>query len=380
MGLRAFTSQLLCEQVVGRGLRRTSYEVGDDGLFDAEYVNIFGVPFTFLPHEGTGDGPPPPPPPPKTRVEPDPGRREFGITWPNVLRVEHVLRPTLTLDLGKLPTLTLDATQVVKIAELVPVVAGKPDLTRISTIELEKLGRERRLQRIVFETAADLFDQVRGADWKGNKDWLLGQLIRLVEEVLASDRIAIVPPSFGTDGLKRRIVLTLSMTRIVQHVAEALRFQNAERLEPVFDPERPIRGTGDMRPWYTGRPCERTKRSHINFCVYDSRWEAQAAHELDRSPHVSAWAKNDHLGFEILYLWKGVVAKYRPDYLVRLKGGVNLVLEVKGRDAEREQAKRRFLDEWVAAVNAHGGFGKWAWDVALEPADVPEVLERRGGA
>ncbi len=381
MGLRAFTSQLLCEQVVGRGLRRTSYEVDKEtGLFEPEYVNIFGVPFTFLPHQETGDGPPPPPPPPKTRVEPDPKKREFEITWPNVLRVEHVLKPTLALDVAKLAPLTLDATQVVKIAELAPVVAGKPDLSKVSTIELEKLARERRLQRIVFETAADVFDQVRGADWKGNKDWLLAQLIRLVEDVLASDRIAIVPPSFAADGLKRRIVLTLSMTRVVQHVAEAIRFQNAERLEPVFDPERPVRSTGDMRPWYTGRPCERTKRSHINFCVYDSRWEAQAAFELDRSPHVTAWAKNDHLGFEILYLWKGVVAKYRPDYLVRLSGGTNLVLEVKGRDAEREQAKRRFLDEWVSAVNAHGGFGKWAWDVALEPADVPAVLERRGGA
>ena len=70
MGLRAFSSQLLCEQVVGRGLRRTSYEVNEDtGLFESEYVNIFGVPFTFLPHEG-GDGPPPPPPPPKTKIEP----------------------------------------------------------------------------------------------------------------------------------------------------------------------------------------------------------------------------------------------------------------------------------------------------------------------
>ncbi|KIE18274.1 hypothetical protein DS62_12225, partial [Smithella sp. SC_K08D17] len=70
MGLRAFSSQLLCEQVVGRGLRRTSYDVGADGLFEPEYVNIFGVPFTFLPHEGGSDGPPPPPPPPKTRIEP----------------------------------------------------------------------------------------------------------------------------------------------------------------------------------------------------------------------------------------------------------------------------------------------------------------------
>ncbi len=218
---------------------------------------------------------------------------------------------------------------------------------------------------------------MRGADWRGNKDHLLAQLIRLVEDVLASDRIAIVPPSFAADELKRRIVLTLSMTKIVQHVAAAIRFQNAERLEPVFDPERPIRGTGDMRPWYTGRPCERTKRSHINFCVYDSRWEANAAYELDRSPHVAAWTKNDHLGFEILYLWKGVVAKYRPDYLIRLADGTTLVLEIKGQDTERDQAKRRFLDEWVKAVNGHGGFGRWAWDVALEPADVPAILERR---
>src|SRR6266403_4873841 len=71
MGLRAFTSQLLCEQVVGRGLRRTAYELNPEtGLFDAEYVNVFGVPFTFLPHEG-GDGPPPPPSPPKTAIQPD---------------------------------------------------------------------------------------------------------------------------------------------------------------------------------------------------------------------------------------------------------------------------------------------------------------------
>jgi len=380
MGLRAFTSQLLCEQVVGRGLRRTSYEVdAETGLFEPEYVNVFGVPFTFLPHEDVGDGPPPPAATPKTPIEPDPAKREFEITWPNVLRIEHVFRPTLTLDLAKVPPLTLNATEIVKIAELAPIVAGKPDLTKIRTIDLEQLGRERRMQRIVFETAADLFDQVRGADWKGNKEYLLAQLIALVEEALGSDRFPIVPTTFAADELKRRIVLTLSMTRIVQHVAEALRFQNAERLEPVFDPERPIRSTGDMRRWYTGRPCERTKRSHINFCVYDSGWEATAAFELDRSPHVVAWVKNDHLGFEILYLWRGVVAKYRPDYLVRLSNGTTLVLEVKGQDTERDQAKRRFLNEWVKAVNAHGGFGRWASDVALETADVAGILARHDG-
>ncbi len=99
MGLRAFSSQLLCEQVVvRRGLRRTSYDLNPDtGLFETEYVNIFGVPFTFLPHEEGGDNPPPPPKP-KTLIEPLLERAsEYEITWPNVLRIEHVYSPRLQL-------------------------------------------------------------------------------------------------------------------------------------------------------------------------------------------------------------------------------------------------------------------------------------------
>ena len=86
MGVRAFSSQLLCEQVVGRGLRRVSYDVGKNGLFKPEYVNIFGVPFTFLPHEGNGSLPPPPLP--KTRIEPVKEKLTHAITWPNVLRID----------------------------------------------------------------------------------------------------------------------------------------------------------------------------------------------------------------------------------------------------------------------------------------------------
>nr|WP_214096267.1 hypothetical protein [Candidatus Methylacidithermus pantelleriae] len=111
MGLRAFTSQLLCEQVVGRGLRRTSYELNPaTGLLDPEYVNVFGVPFTFLPHEGGEDGPPPPPTP-KTAVEPEPAKAEFEIRWPNVVRIDRVFQPTLVLDWDKAQTLALDAAQ-----------------------------------------------------------------------------------------------------------------------------------------------------------------------------------------------------------------------------------------------------------------------------
>jgi len=90
------------------------------------------------------------------------------------------------------------------------------------------------------------------------------------------------------------------MSRVVQHVWEAVRQDNTERLTPVFDRDHPIRSTGEMRTWYTGKPCERTKKSHINVCVYDSTWEASDAFVLDDSKHVAAWAKNDHLGFEVL--------------------------------------------------------------------------------
>jgi len=376
MGLRAFTSQLLCEQVVGRGLRRTSYEVNPEtGLFEAEYVNIFGVPFTFLPHEGCGDGPPPPPTP-KTAVEPDPAKAEFEIRWPNVVRIDRVFQPTLSLDWSKARPLKLDAAQTAQVAELAPILEGKPDVTKISRIELERLAREFRTQRIIFETARDVFDQMKQS-WQGSRELLLAQLVRIVEEFIRSDRIAVKPPLFYQDELRRRLIITLNMSRVVQHVWEAVRQENTERLTPVFDRDHPIRSTGEMRTWYTGKPCERTRRSHINVCVYDSTWEASDAFALDDNDAVSAWVKNDHLGFEVLYVYRGVVRKYRPDFLVRLANGDILVLETKGQDTEQDKVKRRYLDEWMQAINAHGGFGRWRWAVAQNPGEIRDILMQR---
>ncbi|MGA3083772.1 MAG: DEAD/DEAH box helicase family protein [Thermodesulfobacteriota bacterium] len=373
MGLRAFSSQLLCEQVVGRGLRRTSYEVqSDTGLFEPEYVNIFGVPFTFLPHEGT-EGPPPPPPPPKTKIEPIIEKQSFEISWPNIIRIDHVYKPKLCLDMGKVKPLEIDASKTVKLAELAPVIEGKPDLTRISEIDLEELGKTFRMQKVIFETARDIFDQMQPT-WKGNKEFLLAQLFRLVEDFLSSDRITIEPPLFYQDDFRRRILLTLNMNKVVQHIWEAIRFENTETIEPVFDRDRPIRSTGGMPTWYTGKPCEYTKKSHINYCVFDSTWEASEAFELDHNPKVEAWAKNDHLGFEVLYIFEGVVHKYRPDFIIRLKKDCFLVLETKGQDSQKDKTKREFLNEWVKAVNGHGGFGKWAWAVSKKPGELKGIL------
>jgi len=164
------------------------------------------------------------------------------------------------------------------------------------------------------------------------------------------------------------------MSSIAEHIKQAIDFENKEALVPIFDTERPIRSTGDMLPWYTGKPCEHTKHSHINMSVFDSRWEASEAFELDRSELVAAWAKNDHLGFEITYSFRGVIRKFRPDYLVRMANGKTLVLEVKGQDNQEQQTKREFLAEWVRAVNSHGGFGNWSSDVSRHPTDIHEIL------
>lgn len=375
MGLRAFTSQLLCEQVVGRGLRRTAYEVNPQTkLLDAEYVNIFGVPFTFLPHEGE-EGAAPPPPSPKTEVKPLSERARYEITWPNVVRIDYEYGPKLELDVPSVPILQLDASATPTVADLAPIVEGKPDVKRISTIDLEELGKRFRMQRIVFEAARDVYDQMQPT-WKGSREVLLAQLIRQIEKFIASDRIAITPPLFNQDDLRRRIMLTVNMNKIVQHIFERIRFDNVQGRNLVFDREHPPRSTGDMRPWYTGRPCELTQKSHVNFCVYDSTWEATEAYELNRAPEVEAWVKNDHLGYEILYIWQGVVKKYRPDFLIHLLNGVNLVLEVKGQDTHENRSKRQFLGEWITAVNEHGGFGVWAADVVLKPKEVPGIVQK----
>ena len=374
MGLRAFSSQLLCEQVVGRGLRRTSYEVNSTtGLFDAEYVNIFGVPFTFLPHESK-DGPPPPPPPPKTRIEPVKEKQHYEINWPNIIRIDHVYKPGLKLDMNLVKILELNASDTATLAELAPIVEGKPDVTKISEINLEGLGQKYRMQKIIFETARDVFDQMR-PNWKGNKEFLLAQLIGLMEAFLSSGRLNILTPLFNQDDLRRRILIILNMNKLVQHMWEAIRFENTESIIPIFDSDHPIRSTGNMQTWYTGKPCEYTKRSHINFCVFDSTWEASEAFELDRNPHVEAWVKNDHLGFEIHYIFSGVVKKYRPDFIIRLKTGKFLILETKGQDTQQDKTKREFLDEWVISVNQYGGFGIWQWAVSNDPADVAGILE-----
>lgn len=376
MGLRAFSSQLLCEQVVGRGLRRVSYDVGQDGLFVPEYVNIFGVPFTFLPHEGGKDGPPPPPPSPKTRIEPDPNKVEHEIAFPNVVRIDSVYKPVLTLNIDDIDELVIDTNSDITQATMGGIVVGKPSAAALSEIELKNLAEKYRLQTIIFRVAVKILNQLGRNDWKGNKNLFLVQLISLIEQFLDSDKLIIPDASFKNDELKKKILLMLHMGQIIQHIWYKINVCNVEGRELVFDRERPILSTGDMPTWYTSKPCESFDKSHVSFIVVDSDWEFVEARTLQNSNKVASFVKNDHLGLVIWYQWQGVPTRFFPDYLVKLANGKFLVLEVKGRDDAKQKEKRKALDLWVKSVNEDGGFGTWSWDVSFDPSDLLSILDK----
>ena len=377
LGLRAFSSQLLCEQVVGRGLRRTSYDLAEGSdMFTPEYVNIFGIPFTFLPHESDEQGAPPTTPP-KTQVEALKDRSEYEIRWPNIVRLDRVFKPQLTVDLNKIDILELNAADTRLRADLAPIIDGKTDLTKCTEIDLQKLDAELRMQRIVFEASGQVYDLMK-ASWQNEatKFALLGQVIRLVEEYLKSGAIAINPPLFNTDPVRQRIIYMMNMNKIVQHLWSFIKLEQTEKIAPVFDPNKKVRSTVDMPTWFTSKPCCITKTSQISHCVFDSAWEATESYVIEKNPHVTAWAKNDHLGFEILYIFDGVVRKYLPDFLIRLDNGKTLILETKGQETRRDKEKRKALSEWVAAVNSLGEYGEWCNDVSYNIADVEGIIAK----
>ncbi len=374
MGLRAFTSQLLCEQVVGRGLRRTSYDVDPEtGLFKPEYVNVFGIPFTFLPVEGSSQTVPPAPKP-TTCIEPYASKKQYQISWANIIRIDRTYTPKLTLNWDKVEQLVINPEDNSLIVDLAPVIDGKPHVDKISTIDIEKLGKRFRLQTAIFKIARDLYEKFQPG-WKGNTEYLLMQIVGIVEEFLQCDKLVIANTTFREE-LRRRVLISLNMSKIVQHIWNEISYENTESINIVYDKEKPIKSTADMMPWYSSKPVEYTRKSHISHAVIDSRWEQNAVFELERNSAVEAWVKNDHLGFDVSYTYGGIVHRYYPDFLIRLNNGITLALEIKGEDTEKERTKRKALDQWVKAVNNEGKFGTWACDVAFSPSEVRLIVNK----
>ncbi len=216
MGLRAFTSQLLCEQVIGRGLRRVAHDMDEQGLFLPEYVNIFGVPLSIFQDVGE-EGEAPPPPKPSVRIQVEPGRNHLEIRWPNIQRIDAVLKQELVMDWENVQPLTLDPMNTPLNAEVAPSLTGFANLSMASEIDLEKAVDDFRLQNLIFRAARKLY--LQSADsFGGDKQFLAVQLIRIVEVFLDSDKLDI-PSLWHQDPIRKQILFALNMDTVVGHVS-----------------------------------------------------------------------------------------------------------------------------------------------------------------
>ncbi|MFH1067009.1 MAG: DEAD/DEAH box helicase family protein [bacterium] len=373
LGLRAFTSQLLCEQVIGRGLRRISYDVNEQGLYDAEYVTVFGVPFTFLPTEQE-EGPPRVEKP-KTKIEPIPERKHLEIQWPHVLRIEYKLSYFLELDWDKLAALIISPSDSPTIVEVAPVVDGKPKFDQIHEIDLDRLSEEYRLQKIKLQAVARLQTEF-GKNWEGDTGSHISQLMQILDEFLKSDKLVLKIPQFeGTEKL-RSIVIALNAGKITRHISNFIRSSSAESPSVVLDPVRPVRSTASAMVWYTSKPTQPVQRSQMSHIVIDSGWEKVGFEfERDRIPKLVSWVKNDHLGFEIFYLWQGQLKTYYPDYIIKFEEDDYLILEIKGQTKDQDQAKWQAAKEWCSAVNTSNKFGKWRFAVLDDLKNLFELVK-----
>jgi type III restriction enzyme len=359
VGVRAFGTQLLCEQVVGRGLRRRSYATDDAGMLRPEYAEVYGVPFSFIP--ASGSAPDPRPRRPATRVHADPDRAAREIAFPRVVgyRVE-LPDGRLRADFGEDSRL---------------LVTG-PDLPAPALAEL----RGRREQQVAFQLARLVLDR-HLRDGLGNpRPWLFPQLVDIVRSWLR-DCVAY------HDGAFPGLLLAAghadrAADRLVSGLA-GVGDDRVERVLPILRPHDPTGSTADV-DFDTLRAVHPTgERSHLTHVVCAVGWERTAVQALEARPDVAAYARNDHLGFTIPYTHLGRARRYRPDLLVRLRdpGGApprTLVVAVGGRQRPgpaREQAAAA-RDLWVPAVNNHGGFGRWGF---LEIADPAAGFRALGG-
>ncbi len=359
LGLRAFQSQLLCEQVVGRGLRRTDYT----NLSQPEYVDVYGVPFQLLPFAKGGTGKPIEPPT-TTYVYTMPDRAGFRMEFPRVVQIVPDVGDTLEIDIDSIEPVRVSA-EFDPTMTYVEFEAGAPGHGLGLEVQDRQIAYERfRLQRMVFRLAASI---IRPYD----KPWLFPQAVRIVKDVV--DRK--VEYAAGVD---RRELCNLRYVKLLQERIEAAIRPGQGRtgaLLPVLDEYEPI-GSTDRIAFYTGKPCEPTAKSHISHAVVDSKLEAGIAGKLEDDDRVLAYAKNDRLFLEIPYRYLGRTLRYRPDFLVTLDGGRTLLIEGKGRRDEKDDAKWTAARRWVAAVNGWGKLGEWSHAVCWTEEEVAGVIGR----
>jgi len=368
LGVRAFGTQLLCEQVIGRALRRQSYELNDDGLFNVEYADVLGIPFDFTAKPVVA----PPQPPRETirvhAVRPD--RDHLEIRFPRVAgyRVE-LPEERLTAQF------TADS-----ILELTPDLVG-PSVTRNAGIIGEEIDLSlQHLQDVRPSTLLyQLTRRLLYSKWRDPGDepklYLFGQLKRIAKEWL--DTCLVCKGGTYPAQLMYQELADMACERITAGITRA--FLGERPIKAVLDPYNPVGSTIHVNFNTSKRDRWQTdpRRCHINWVVLDSDWEAEFCRVVEAHPRVRAYVKNHSLGLEVPYRYGSETRIYRPDFIVQVDDGhgdadlLNLTVEIKGYRREDAKEKKATMETyWVPGVNNLRAYGRWAF---AEFAEVYQI-------
>ena len=374
IGLRPFMSQLLCEQVIGRGLRRASYEVEDDGLMSEEIATVFGVPLSTFPIKATNGE--------KKVISPKhhiyalPHREEYKIIFPRVDGYRQKINNKVTCNFDKIANLYLDGTKIPPEVEMkagLPDNTGRPSLHgpgAIGTVNLEKFRLNFREQQNLFEVTNGLVIRYSSQDCSVPPNELFRQLYRITDSYIrqkvqvsggAQQCDVFMAPYFG-----------YMIEQLMENIKPDESVGEAPEL-PRYEINRPDGSSEDVDFW-TKREPYNVEKSHVNAVVPDTvRLEQTTAYALDQHNKVEAFVKNEQMGFGIPYLHNGQMHDYLPDFIVRLTNGVQLILETKGYD-ELKEIKEAAAVRWVDAVNADNQYGKWAYAMIQETNELDNAI------
>tara|TARA_Y100001933_G_scaffold261751_2_gene317220 strand:+ start:4971 stop:8012 length:3042 start_codon:yes stop_codon:yes gene_type:complete len=357
LGVRAFGTQLLCEQVIGRALRRVSYRLNDEDRFDVEYADIFGIPFDFTaqPQNATIK-----PPPPMVRVEAiSPERDDVEIRFPRVEGYRTELpRDTLRAEFTDDSTLELTP-DLVGAAQTVNsgIVGEEAEMnldhladTRPATIQL------RLADRIVRRRLTE--------DGEVPNPALIMEMRKIVRRWMSEHLVC-----KGNTQQAQLLYYDIA-DRVADRIMAAITrgAEGGNRVIAMLDPynrEGSTRHVGfntSQDRYETGAKC------HINYAIADSDWEIEFCRVADAHPRVLAWVKNHNLGFEVPYRAGGEARRYRPDFILQIDDGkgaddpLNLVVEIKGfRNEDAKDKADTMATYWVPGVNNLGTMGRWAF-------------------
>ena len=360
LGVRAFSTQLLCEQVIGRALRRQSYDLNEEGLFDVEYADVLGIPFDFTAKPVVA-----PPQKPRETVHVKamrPERDALEIRFPRVsgYRVELPAdRLSATFNADSTLELTPDLVGATETRNS-GIIGQAVDLTLVHT-------RDIRPSQVVYELTSHLvLTKWRDADGEPQLQ-LFGQLKRIARQWL--DDYLVCRSGTYPAQLKYKMLADMACNKIMNAITVA-EMEKMRPVKAVLDPYNPVGSTMyvNFNTSKTTRWQTDANRCHINWVVLDSDWEAEFCRVAEAHPRVKAYVKNYNLGLEVPYRYGSETRTYLPDFIVLVDDGhgdddlLQLIVEIKGYRREDAKEKKATMDTyWVPGVNNLKQYGRWAF-------------------